>query len=69
MVTELFASIELVTPPVATEIVPVLVIGPPVRPEPVATLVTVPAFPEMVIPVLAGVNVMFEPATRAGLEK
>ena len=41
-VTPLFASIAFVTPPVAIEIVPVDVIGPPVRPEPVAIFVTVP---------------------------
>ena len=41
-VIEGFANIALVTPPVAMEIVPVVVIGPPVKPGPVATFVTVP---------------------------
>jgi hypothetical protein len=36
------ASMALVTPPVAMLTVPVFVIGPPVNPAPVATLVTVP---------------------------
>jgi len=41
-VTEGFASMAFVTPAAGILIVPVLVIGPPVRPEPVLTLVTVP---------------------------
>ena len=41
-VTELFCSMVLVTPALGIEIVPELVIGPPVSPAPVATLVTVP---------------------------
>lgn len=41
-VTELFASIVLVTPADGMLIVPLLVIGPPVNPAPVFTLVTVP---------------------------
>lgn len=50
-VTELFASMALVTPAEGMLIVPVLVIGPPVRPAPVLTLVTVP------VAVLASVTV------------
>ena len=50
-VTELFASIVFVTPADGMLIVPVLVIGPPVRPAPVLTLVTVP------VAVLASVTV------------
>src|SRR5437016_2297890 len=41
-VTELFCNIVLVTPAPGIEIVPAPVIGPPVSPAPVATLVTVP---------------------------
>src|ERR1035441_9943137 len=41
-VTEGFASIVFVTPAEGILIVPLLVIGPPVKPAPVATLVTVP---------------------------
>ena len=41
-VTELFASMALVTPALGIEIVPVVVIGPPVNPAPVLTWVTVP---------------------------
>lgn len=41
-VTELLASMVFVTPAEGMLIVPVVVIGPPVRPAPVATLVTVP---------------------------
>src|SRR3984893_7257697 len=41
-VTEELDSMLLVTPAAGILIVPVLVIGPPVRPAPVATLVTVP---------------------------
>jgi hypothetical protein len=41
-VTELLASIVFVTPAEGMLIVPLLVIGPPVRPAPVLTLVTVP---------------------------
>jgi hypothetical protein len=44
-VVEEFASIEFVTPLLAMLIVPLLVIGPPVNPGPVPTLVTVPALP------------------------
>ena len=40
--TELFASMALVTPAFGIEIVPLVVIGPPVRPAPVFTCVTVP---------------------------
>src|SRR5260370_18511671 len=42
LVTLLAASIALVTPPLAMLNVPVPVIGPPVNPEPLPTLVTVP---------------------------
>src|SRR5262245_63131215 len=41
-VTAPSASSALVIPPVATAIVPVVAIGPPVSPAPVTTLVTVP---------------------------
>src|SRR5580700_891063 len=41
-VSDEFASMALVTPAVAMLNVPVLVIGPPASPEPLATLVTVP---------------------------
>ena len=41
-VIEGLASIALVTPPVGILIVPLVVMGPPVKPAPVATLVTVP---------------------------
>jgi len=44
-VTELFASMALVTPAEGMLIVPLPVIGPPVRPAPVAILVTVPLPP------------------------
>jgi hypothetical protein len=46
-VTELFASIALVTPAEGILIVPVDVIGPPVSPDPVATFVTVPPPPPL----------------------
>ena len=41
-VSDEFASMVLSTPPLAIEIVPAPVIGPPLRPAPVPTLVTVP---------------------------
>ena len=79
IVTELFASMVLVTPAEGMLMVPVPVIGPPVRPAPVATLVTVPLPPEpgkvwpdakvtspllaMVSPVSAGA-VPFDPNSR-----
>ena len=61
IVTEGLASMALVTPAEGMLMVPVLVIGPPVRPAPVATLVTVPlpapgkVWPEakVITPVLA----------------
>src|SRR5271156_597183 len=43
MLTEESASMLFVTPPAGILIVPLLVIGPPVKPAPVLTLVTVPA--------------------------
>jgi len=44
-VIELFASIAFVTPAEGMLMVPLPVIGPPVKPAPVATLVTVPLPP------------------------
>ena len=41
-VSDEYCSMALVTPPVATLSVPLLVIGPPVNPAPLPTLVTVP---------------------------
>ena len=41
-VSDGLASIELVTPPLAIAIVPLVEMGPPVRPAPVFTVVTVP---------------------------
>ena len=49
-VTEGFASIVFVTPAVEMLIVPLLVIGPPAKPAPVAMLVTVPLVPGKVCP-------------------
>ena len=49
-VRELLASIALVTPAEGMLIVPLVVIGPPVKPAPVATLVTVPLAPGNVCP-------------------
>jgi len=55
-----------VTAVLASEIVPVDVIGPPVRPVPVATFETPPAVDAMVTvpPGPESVNVMFVPAVR-----
>src|ERR1700674_851139 len=49
-VMEGLASMLLVTPAAGILIVPLLVIGPPVRPAPVPTLVTVPPAPGKVCP-------------------